>query len=77
MDKIGPTGKFPEGKVNKDDEGEIQILVGREEAKNVVVLKFGKPIAWIAFGPTQAKAIANLLIKHAEALEKIIRLKQN
>jgi hypothetical protein len=76
MSKLGPTDKFPEGKINKDDEGEIQILVGREDDKGVVVINFGKPIVWVAFGPAQAKAIANLLIKHAEVLEKSEKLKQ-
>lgn len=61
--KPGPTGKFPEGKVNESDEGEIQFLVGSQDGK--VYLDFGTPVKWLAFGPEMAEEVANLLIKHA------------
>ncbi len=69
MQKLGKTGKFPDGKINKDDEGEIRILVGREKDKNLVVIRFGTPVAWLALKPNQAIAVGNMLIKHAKALQ--------
>ena len=38
-DNVGPTGKFPEGKVCDRDEGEIAFAVGVEDGK--IVLNFG------------------------------------
>ena len=54
--KLGATGEFPEGKVNEHDEGEITLAVVSREGK--VFVEFGKPVAWLAFGPLQAKQFA-------------------
>lgn len=63
---LGTTGKFPDGKLNKDDEGEIRIAIGIEE--NNVVMRFGKNIYWIGFEPKQAFQIAASLIDKAKKL---------
>jgi hypothetical protein len=60
---LGPTGAFPEGELNDDDEGEIRIAIGMQGDK--VVIDFGKPTAWIGFTKEQAKQIAEMLLKHA------------
>lgn len=61
--QLGPTGKFPEGQLNEDDEGEIQIAIGIEGDK--VILNFGTPVAWMGFTPEQADQIAYALIEKA------------
>jgi len=63
---LGPTGKFPDGKLTDSDEGEIAIAVGSKDGK--VVIDFGKPTAWIGFTPAQANDIADLLRKHAASV---------
>jgi hypothetical protein len=68
--KFGPTGNFPMGKMNTDDEGELQMGVTNDPQNGTVVLAFGKPIAWIGLYPAQARAMAEALIKHAEIMEK-------
>lgn len=60
---LGATGRHPEGKLVKDDEGEIQIAVGNADGK--VVIEFGKPIAWIGFSPEQALDLAQSIRAHA------------
>lgn len=65
---LGPTGQFPEGKLNENDEGEIRIAVGHQNGK--VVIDFGKPIAWIGFSAGQARELAGAIIQHAEQVEK-------
>lgn len=67
LSQLGPTGKFPEGHLNEDDEGEIQIAIGIEN--NKVVINFGKPIAWIGFTPEQADQIAFSLIEKSSKLK--------
>lgn len=60
---LGPTGQFPEGHLNDDDEGEIKVGITHSDGK--VVIHFGKPVAWIGFTPEQAYEIAQTLIEHA------------
>lgn len=66
--KVGATGRFPEGKLTKDDEGEIAIAIAHTGEK--VIVDFGKPIAWIGLNAKQARDIAATLVKHAEEVEK-------
>lgn len=67
-DSLGDTGRFPEGKLNDRDEGEIAFAVGVEQGK--VALSFGKPVAWIAFTPEQAMEIARLIRNKAKRLQR-------
>lgn len=60
---LGATGAFPQGKLTKEDEGEIRIAVGQRDGK--VILDFGKPIAWIGMDAEQAAQIAESLASHA------------
>lgn len=66
QEKFGPTGKFPMGHLNADDEGEIRIGITSSNGK--IVIDFGKPIHWIGFSPEQAKQIAETLIIRANEI---------
>ena len=59
-------GEFPDGKLNKDDEGALAVAITTEG--NAVKLVFPKPVAWIGFTADQAMQIAEDLIKHARKL---------
>ena len=61
--EVGPTGQFPEGKIDKSDDGEIKIAVGVQDGK--IVMEFGAPIEWIGFTPEQGQEIGMLLIKRS------------
>jgi len=63
----GPTGEYPRGKIKEDDEGELQIRIGRLD--DCVVMDFGKPTAWVAFPPKQALDIAESLQIWASRVE--------
>lgn len=62
--RLGPTGEFPDGKIRRDDEGQIRLAITHREGN--VIIAFGSPVAWIGFDPEQARQIAALLIEHAE-----------
>jgi hypothetical protein len=66
MTDIGPTGKFPMGKICENDEGELAIGVTTEG--NRVVVKFCTPITWFAVYPDQAIKMAEVLLKKAREL---------
>lgn len=67
FDDLGATGKFPEGHLTDDDEGEIKIAIGLKDGK--VVMDFGKPVHWIGFTREQALDIATSLIKQVSKTE--------
>ena len=59
----GPTGRFPQGKLRRDDEGELRLAVGHKTGK--VVIDFGTQVAWIGLDPDQADGLADLIKQHA------------
>ena len=66
-DQLGPTGDFPIGKLNPDDEGGLNCAISQENG--VVRIDFAKPTAWIGLPPDHALAFASTIVKHAMALK--------
>jgi len=66
MPKIGPTGKFPEGKFNEHDEGEIAIAVYPK--KGNIIIDFNSPVHWIGMPPEQAVQLAETILKHVKKM---------
>jgi hypothetical protein len=64
--ELGATGRFPDGKLNAQDQGEIKIGVTVSDEK--VVLAFGKPVEWIGFTREQAIQIGQTLIDRARQI---------
>lgn len=67
-EKIGPTGQFPNGKIRKDDEGEIRF--GVNHTNGTVIIQFNSPVTWLSFYPHQARDLAKLLLDQATELER-------
>jgi len=67
-DPVGPgsTGKFPEGKLRDDDEGEIRVALTAIDGK--IIIDFGKPVKWIGLGPTDAILLGENLVKRGKAM---------
>lgn len=65
QNSLGPTGRFPLGKIAEEDAGETAMAVGHTKGK--VFLNFGKPMSWIGFTPSQARQLAAHLMEHANA----------
>lgn len=72
--KIGPTGDFLESKLDRDDEGGLNIGIDTQEDR--VVVLFGKPVSWIGFPYEHARQLAHLLNHHADLAEKNAKLKE-
>lgn len=64
---VGPTGKFPDGKIRDDDNGELRIAIGKLNGE--VFVQLGTPTEWISGPPEWARGLAALLIKRADELE--------
>lgn len=63
---IGPTGDYPNGKLNQDDEGGINI--GMTIENGAVVVAFSKPVTWLGLGPGEADAVAVALRNFADRI---------
>jgi hypothetical protein len=63
-ERPGATGKYPEGKLDKSDEGELTIGIDVDIHGNVR-LEFGKPVAWLAMPPDAAISFGKLIINTA------------
>src|ERR1700690_3828503 len=57
--KLGATGQFPDGSIDKSDEGKIAFGVASHRGK--VIINFGKPVAWLGLDARQATALAAVL----------------
>lgn len=66
--KFGATGKFPRGKLNADDEGELRYGIAHDHGK--ILVKFGKPVELLGFDPQSARALANALLRKAYEAER-------
>jgi hypothetical protein len=63
---FGPTGGFPRGKMNEDDEGGLQIGVAVDSAGRVVI-NFGTEVKWIALEREYVVHFATILLRRAGA----------
>jgi len=59
-------GKFPQGKLNKEDKGELAIVIGKEDG--CVKVTFPKPVDWIALTPDDTVELAFIMIRNAKEL---------
>jgi hypothetical protein len=67
--RVGATGRFPQGKLDKTDEGELAIGVAADHSQQIIRIEFGKPVAWIGFSKQQALQLSDLIRKNAEKLD--------
>ncbi len=66
--RLGPTGKFPDGKMFPEDQGELTLAIGLDEEKKLVVMLFGTSLTHLGMQPEQAIVIADSLINQAHEL---------
>lgn len=66
--KLGPTGKFPLGKLNDEDEGELRLAVGVKD-KNVLIA-FGKAVSWLGLPPDDARQLAVFIMNRANEADE-------
>lgn len=63
----GPTGRFPQGKISNDDEGETAIAMLADGTQ--VRLEFRQPMRWVSMGATDAREFAMKLLALADKVE--------
>jgi hypothetical protein len=68
--RLGSTGRFPFGKADEEDEGELAMAVAADVPQGIVRVLFGKPISWIGLPAGQARQLGAMLIEKAQELER-------
>ncbi len=68
MGKLGATGRFPEGKINESDEGELSFGIAADHRKRQVVINFGTPVSWFSLPPETAVQLANAILAKVDEL---------
>lgn len=61
--------EFPEGRLNRADEGELAFAVAADHEQKAVLIHFGKPVVWCGMNAKQARMLAGLLTEKANELE--------
>ncbi len=67
---LGATGRYPYGKADATDEGELSMAIAADHQVGIVRVAFGKPIAWLGLPSGKARALAALLVEKADELDK-------
>ncbi|HEX3524856.1 MAG TPA: hypothetical protein VHT52_22560 [Stellaceae bacterium] len=67
-DHAGPTGKFPMGRLNDEDRGELAVAVSTE--KDMLRIDFGTPVNWICLPPDGALEFAAVIVARAMAMKR-------
>lgn len=67
--KLGATGRFPYGRADADDEGELQMALAADHGNGIVRLQFGKSIGWLGLPSKQARELAAMLNQKADELD--------
>ena len=67
---LGPTGDFPEGQLNPQDEGGLQLAIVGDTDNNVLTIHFGTPVAWFAMSPDDAIELGNKIIENANKVKE-------
>ena len=72
-ERLGPTGRFPGGKLTDNDGGEIQFAVTVMKGK--IVVNFGIPIETLGMSPKQARGFAQSVLRCANNIDKPLQKK--
>lgn len=68
--KIGPTGQFPRGRADVDDDGELRLALATDHANALVRIAFGRPVAWLGLPAEDARALAHMLVEKADEIDR-------
>jgi hypothetical protein len=70
--EIGPTGEFPDGKIDPTDQGSLTLRVGIDELHNQVVIDFGRmSVRWLALGPNDAIELTEIILNKVDLLTRV------
>lgn len=67
--KIGPTGRYPYGRIGATDRGELTVRVFTDRAHGWIRVDFGTELTWVSLPPDVARQFATELTERADVLD--------
>jgi len=67
--RIGPTGKYPNGPMNKNDAGELAVAISTNKKKGIITIDFGTSLSWLGLTVDDAKMLVKILNERIDDLE--------
>lgn len=61
---LGPTGRYPQGKLFANDDGELRVGIAKHQGK--IIVNFGVSITFLAMTRQEALAFAEALTRQAQ-----------
>ena len=62
--------QFSQPSLNNDESGDLAFAIAADPENQVVRLRFGKPVTWLAFEPALAREFCELILKKVSELEQ-------
>jgi hypothetical protein len=63
LDQLDGTAKrqYSAGRMGHDDDGDLSFAIAADPKKQVIIMRFGKPVEWIGFGVEDAERLIESL----------------
>lgn len=68
--RLGALGTYSQGKIGKNDRGDLQMAVVPDHKRKLVRLEFGTDVSWMALDAATARALAAAINRAADALDE-------
>lgn len=68
--RLGATGRFPRGRINAHDQGELRLALAADHQHAIIRMEFGKPVARLGLPSNDARALAQMLTNLAAELDR-------
>ncbi len=71
MDQMNGTARrsYPAGRMGAKDDGELAYAVAADPAHGTVIIRFGKPVEWIAMSAKDVEQLREKLLEKVVALQ--------
>lgn len=73
IDQLNGTAKrqYPAGRMGAEDDGQLSYAIANDDRHRTIIIRFGKPVEWLALGVTEAEELMQQLAERVLALKGI------
>ena len=73
QEQLNGTAKreYPTGRMGAEDDGVLAYAMANDDKHGAIIMRFGKPVEWIAFGIKEAEELQKQLAERILALKGI------
>ena len=73
IDQINGTAQrqYPAGRMGAEDDGQLSYALANDDRLRTIIMRFGKPVEWVAFGVQEAEELRDQLNDRISAMKGI------